>query len=403
MQKSEPKEGYEYDASKRALASRYESVKLRLGFIDGTLVPIAFSLILLFSGASTQLSRLLNTTVSSYWVSLGLYLIIFIVLLTVVEAPFSFYSGFIVDHRFSLSTQNVKGWFLDEVKGLGVEVVFAVLAGAILYYLIRTTPLWWIVAAVIFAAFSIFLSTILPYVILPIFYKVTPISDEQLKAELVQMSERMGVKNIDRVLVADESSKSVRANAFFSGVGKSKAIVLFDTLLNNFTRREIATVVAHELGHYVNKDIWKEAATSGLFLIPPFFIADYALRAGSSSLGFTGIADPAGIPLIITVLIGMNFALQPFTNGIARLVERRADEFGLRAANDPTAQASAERRLADLSLSVDTPNKLVEYLFYTHPPSSKRIQLAERWRETEANPESLQKSKYTSASPANQP
>jgi len=134
MQKSEPKEGYEYDASKRALASRYESVKLRLGFIDGTLVPIAFSLILLFSGASTQLSRLLSTTVSSYWVSLGLYLIIFIVLLTVVEAPFSFYSGFIVDHRFSLSTQNVKGWFLDEVKGLGVEVVFAVLAGAILYY-----------------------------------------------------------------------------------------------------------------------------------------------------------------------------------------------------------------------------------------------------------------------------
>ena len=384
MQKSGPKEGYEYDASKRATASQYEKVKLLLGFVDGTVVPIAFCLIILMSGVSTYLSRFLNATVNSYWVSLGLFLIIFIVLLTVVLAPFSFYSGFVVDHRFKLSTQNVKGWLLDEVKGLGVELVFAVVAGAILYYLIRTTPLWWVVAAAIFALFSIFLSTILPYVILPIFYKVTPISDEQLKTELVQMSERMGVKNINRVLVADESSKSVRANAFFSGVGDRKTIVLFDTLLNNFTKREITTVVAHELGHYVNKDIWAEAAMSGLLLIPPFFLADYALRTGASSLGLAGITDPAGIPLIIAILIGVNFVLQPITNSISRFVERRADEFGLKAANDPQAQASAEKRLADLSLSVDTPNKLVEYLFYTHPPSSQRIKLAEQWNMTNA-------------------
>jgi STE24 endopeptidase len=389
MQKSEPKEGYDYDSSKRVLAERYENVKLVLGFIDGTLVPIAFSLLFLFSGASTRLSSLLGSMTNSYWISLGLYLAIFVILLQVVEMPFSFYSGFIVDHRFTLSTQTVKGWFIDEVKGLGVEVIFAVLAGAALYYLIRTTPLWWVVAAVIFALFSIFLSTILPYVILPIFYKVTPVSDEQLKGELVQMSERMGVKNIDRVLVADESSKSVRANAFFSGVGKRKAIVLFDTLLNNFTRREIATVVAHELGHYVNKDIWKEALTSGLFLILPFFLADYALRFGSSNLGLTSIADPAGVPLILTVLIGMNFILQPFTNAISRFVERRADEFALRAVDDPVAQASAERRLADLSLAVDTPKRFVEILFYTHPPSSKRIKLAEQWKKPETNSSSL--------------
>jgi STE24 endopeptidase len=389
MQKPEPREGYEYDSSKRALAARYENVKLVLGFIDGTLVPIAFSLLLLFSGASIRLSSLLGSITNSYWISLGLYLAIFIILLQIVETPLSFYSGFVVDHSFRLSTQTVKGWFLDELKGLGIEVIFAVLAGAVLYYLIRTTPLWWIVAAIIFALFSIFLSTILPYLILPIFYKVTPVSDEQLKGELLEMSTRMGVKNIDRVLVADESSKSVRANAFFSGVGKSKAIVLFDTLLNNFTRREIATVVAHELGHYVNKDIWKEAFTSGLFLIPPFFVADYALRSSASNLGLTNIADPAGVPLIIAVLIVMNFTLQPFINAISRFVERRADEFALRAIDDPVAQASAERRLADLSLGVDTPKKIVELLFYTHPPSSKRIKLAEQWKKPEANVSNL--------------
>jgi Zn-dependent protease with chaperone function len=165
-------------------------------------------------------------------------------------------------------------------------------------------------------------------------------------------------------------------------VGKSKSIVLFDTLLSNFTRREIGTVVAHELGHYVNKDIWKEALTSGLLIIPPFFLADAALRFAVYAKILTSTTDPAGIPLILAVLIDVNFVLQPLSNAISRAVERKADEFALRVANDPEAQSSAERRLADLSLSVDRPSRLVELLFYTHPPSSKRIEFAEEWRKS---------------------
>lgn len=199
------------------------------------------------------------------------------------------------------------------------------------------------------------------------------------------MSGKVGARSVDRVLVADESSKSVRANAFFSGIGRSKAIVLFDTLLNNFTRREVITVVAHELGHYVNKDIWKEAVLSGLLTLPPFFIADYALRQAANSLGLTSIADPAGVPIIIAILVGVSFLLQPFSNGISRVMERRADEFALRAADDSDAQSSAERRLADLSLAVDKPNRLVELFFYTHPSSARREQLAEDWKKKHTN------------------
>jgi STE24 endopeptidase len=186
--------------------------------------------------------------------------------------------------------------------------------------------------------------------------------------------------------VADESKKSVRANAFFSGIGKSKVIVLFDTLLSNFTRREIVTVVAHELGHYVNKDIWKEAALSGLLALPPFYIADYVLRHGAEGLGLSGIADPAGIPLILGVIIMVNFILQPVSNGISRVTERKADEFALRAADDSDAQASAERRLADLSLGVDKPSRFVELFFYTHPSSARRVKLAEDWKKTHPSP-----------------
>ena len=384
MQKTEPQENYQYDITKRSVAKKYDNVKLILESINGTLIPIAFCIILFFSGGSLEISRLLNSLTGSYWISLWSYLAVFVIVLQLVAVPLSFYSGFIVDHRFSLSTQTLQGWVVDELKGLGVELVFGILAGSVLYYLIGNLSLWWIAAAVIFAVFSILLSIILPFVILPIFYKVNPLSDMNLRESLLQMSKKFGARNVDRVLVADESRRSIRANAFFSGVGKSRSIVLFDTLLSNFTHREIVTVVAHELGHYVNKDIWKEALTSGLLIIPPFYIADYALRSAVTASSLPSMTDPAGIPLIFAVLIGVSFVLQPISNGLSRIVERKADEFALRAADDTDAQASAERRLTDLSLSVDSPNRLVEIMFYTHPPPSKRVQMAEDWKKTKS-------------------
>jgi STE24 endopeptidase len=380
MQHADHKEFYEYDPDKRVLAARYENVKLILEPITGTIVPVTFSLFLVFSRISVWLAHYLSSTTGSYWVTLDFYIVIFVNLLQLVETPFSFYSGFVVDHRFHLSTQTVRGWAVDELKSLGVEVAFGLLAGTILYYLISAVSFWWLAAAVLFAIFSILLSIILPYVFLPLFYKVTPLTDSSLKDNLLEMSRKVGAKSVDRVIVADESRKSVRANAFFSGIGKSKAIVLFDTLLSNFTRREVITVVAHELGHYVNKDIWKEAVLSGFLIIPPFFIADYVLRLGAGNLGLTGAADPAGVPIIFAILIGVSFMLQPISNGISRIMESKADEFALRAADDSEAQSSAERRLADLSLAVDKPNRLVEFVFYTHPSPSKRVQMADGWR-----------------------
>ena len=385
MQLADPGEFYQYDPDKRALAARYENVKLILEPIIGTIVPVTFSLFLLFSGISVWLVHYLASTTGSYWGTLGLYMLIFVSFLQLVETPFSFYSGFVVDHRFHLSTQTPKGWAVDELKSLGIEVAFGLLAGTTLYYLIRTLSFWWLVAAALFAIFSILLSIILPYVLMPIFYKVTPLTDSSLKDTLLEMSRKVGAKSVDRVIVADESRKSVRANAFFSGIGKSKTIVLFDTLLSDFTRREVITVVAHELGHYVNKDIWKEAILSGFLAIPPFFIADYVLRVGGAgNLGLTGAADPAGVPLIFAILIGVSFILQPISNGISRIMESKADAFALRAADDSEAQSSAEKRLADLSLAVDKPNRLVELVFYTHPSPSKRVQLADGWRKQHA-------------------
>jgi STE24 endopeptidase len=377
-----PEQFYEYDGEKRILAKKYENVRLVLDVIGGTIVPLGICVLLVFSGASVLLGGSLEGFSGSYWLTVLGFLLVFILTLGLVASPFSFYAGYVVDHRFGLSTQSVKDWLTDELKGLGLELAIGVLAGLLLYYLILSTTLWWLVAAALFAIFSILLSIILPDVIMPIFYKVTPLTDQTLKDDLLEMSRKMGARNIDRVLVADESRKSIRANAMFSGIGKSKTIVLFDTLLDKFTRREVVTVVAHELGHYVNKDIWKEALTSGLLAIPPFFLADFALSQTAGNFGISGPADPAGVPIIFAVLIGVNFILQPISNSYSRNVERQADQFALRAADDADAQASAEKRLADLSLAVDKPNAAVEFFFYTHPPSSRRVKLAEDWKKT---------------------
>ena len=320
----------------------------------------------------------------SYWAAVAAYVISFLLFLHVVELPFSFYSGFVVDHRFGLSRQLLRDWASDAVKELGLEGVFGVILGLVLYYLIRATELWWFAAAVLFAIFSIVLSIILPYLIMPIFYRVTALSDTGLKESLIAMVRKVGAKDIDRVLVADESRRSIRANAMFSGIGRSKAIVVFDTLVDKFTRRETVTVVAHELGHYVNKDVWKSALVSGFFAIPPFFIADRVLRF-SRGVASSEIANPAGFPIIFGIFIAVSFVLQPLSNWISRRMESQADWFALEAAEDPDAQASAERRLADMDLSVDRPKRLVELLFYTHPPSSKRIEMAEKWKQNHAS------------------
>lgn len=371
---------YKYDASKRTLARRYEKLKLILGISAGTILPIAISLAVLFTGVSRMFREVFLSVVQSYWISVGLFVIAFFLLLRLVELPLSFYSGYVVDHEFGLSKQGKRDWLVDEVKEFAVEATFLVIMAVVLYYLIATTRLWWIVAGLLFAVFSVFLSTIIPYVIMPVFYKVTPLNNSQLKSKLISMSKKIGVKSIDHVLVADESRKSIRANAMFSGIGNARAIVLFDTLLSGFTPREIVTVVAHELGHYVNKDVWKSALVGGVLALPAFLIIDYILRSSPNSLGLTGISDPAGFPAMFTIFIVVSFLLEPLSNWISRTMERQADEFALRVGDDPDAQASAERRLADMSLAVDKPAPWVEFFFYTHPSSARRIRLAEEWK-----------------------
>ena len=375
-----PAEPYQYDPAKRRLAKSYRNSRLILEVISDPILQIGFCLFFLVTGLSSALWRASVSLGVGNMVAGASYVFAFLAVMMVVQMPVAWYGGYAVEHRFGLSRQTVSAWLLDfgKVALLGFVIVVPISVG--LYYLIPLSPVWWLWASLVYAGLEIVASTILPFVVVPMFYKLKPYENMEHRNQLLNMAQKAGAKNIQRVMLVNESARSGKANAFFTGIGNTRTMVLFDNLVSGFTPREVLTVVAHELAHYVNKDIWRGAALSIVLTIPELYVANTLLQWFTGSFGISGPSDPTGFPLILAALSIVGFALMPFSNGISRILERQADEFALRVAEEPDAQASTERRLADMNLSDDKPHWLVEMMFYTHPPPWKRVKLAEEWK-----------------------
>jgi STE24 endopeptidase len=175
------------------------------------------------------------------------------------------------------------------------------------------------------------------------------------------------------VWVADQSRKSRTANAAVAGLGRTRRILLFDTLVREFTPDEVESVLAHELGHQVHGDILRGLLVQGALTLATFWVADRALGWGVRALGLTGPADVAGLPLLGLVLMVVGLAALPLGNGWSRHVERQADDFALRTTGNPEAFIAAMRRLADLNLAEPDPHYLKEIIFHSHPSIARRV------------------------------
>ncbi|HKM75127.1 MAG TPA: M48 family metallopeptidase [Candidatus Bathyarchaeia archaeon] len=373
-------EMYQYDQQKRRLSKEYRNRKLTIDVLSDPILQVAVCSGLLISGLSLTISRFASTIVTWESGRVAVYAVIFLAFLFALELPVAWYEGFRIDHEFGLSHQNFEAWMIDFLKAALLSYVVIVPLSVGLYLLIQLSSFWWIWASLAYAMFELVASTVLPFVVIPMFYKLKQYSDTMQRDQLLRMAKKAGAKNIQRVMLANESARSGKANAFFTGLGGTRTMVLFDNLVTGFTPREVITVVAHELGHYVNRDIWREAGLTAILSVPEFFMANVALQWGIGRFGILSQGDPAGLPLIVIAVSLMSFLLMPISNGVSRIIERKADEFSLRMAEDPQAQASTERRLADMNLSDDRPHWLIELLFYTHPPAWKRIKLAEDWK-----------------------
>lgn len=302
-----------------------------------------------------------------------------LVVARLVTVPFDAWAE-AVDRRYGLSTQSWGAWGLDQLRGLGVSVGVTALALLVGYALVRRFPRWWWApVAALTAALVVGGSFAYPLVIEPVFNSFHPLPAGPLRTSIMALAQRDGVQVSD-VLVADASRRTTATNAYVSGFGSSRRVVLYDTLLRE-PPGQIRLVVAHELGHAKRNDVLHgtidgalgaAAAVCLLFLL--LSARGLLRRAGVERLG-----DARSLALVLGVVTLLSFAVSPLQYLISRHIEARADVHSLDLTHDPTTFVQAQRQLALTNLSTLDPGPVIYVMFFDHPSTAQRIAMARDW------------------------
>jgi STE24 endopeptidase len=307
-----------------------------------------------------------------------------LVLGTVVRLPVSFWAGYVHEHAWGFSTQTRAGWAFDRLKSLGVGVILAGTALPGLVAAVHAFPVWWpIVAAGGAGALVVLLAWAAPVVLEPLFNRARPLTDARLADELRSLAAEAGVPVRD-VLVLDASRRTRKLNAYVSGIGSTRRVVLFDTLLVEASGPEVRLVVAHELGHRRARHVAKGTAL-GIVATAAFVLVLWGLLQWGAllrALDATGPGDPRVIPFVLLLGAGLEAISAPFGSALSRRWERQADDFSLALTKHPEAFEATHRRLALSNLADLTPPRLVYAAWFTHPTEPERIMRARRISET---------------------
>ena len=364
------------DPQRQEKAREYARITRRLFFVDLALGAV-FLLVLLFSGLSSGLRNLLDFPQSA---RVALYFLIVMVSYGIISAPLDFYSGFILPHRYGLSLQSLKSWLADEAKGGILALVLGTALVVVIYLLLGRFPqTWWLLAFAFVVLVSVILSNLAPVLILPLFFKTRPLDDPELRKRLLSLAERSQTKIRD-VFQINFSSKTTAGNAMLMGWGNTRRIVISDTMLQRYAPEEIEVVMAHELGHHRHGDIVRLIVVQSALMLLGFYLVNLVLNRAVSGLNFEGVSDVAALPLLALVLGSFTLVLSPLANAYNRHLEEAADRFSLAATANPEAFATMLTKLTDQNLSESEPSWWSELLFYDHPPYSKRLELANRYR-----------------------
>jgi STE24 endopeptidase len=348
--------------------------------IGDLLVSFGFLIALLATGWTNRLSALARRAGGDHYVlNLFLYIVFLSLASKILGFALDFY-GFRLEHRFNLSNQRFGSWIKDEMKGWVLGLVLGTILAEIVYALIRTSPqYWWVLGWVIFMGLFVFFAQIAPVVLFPLFYKFIPLQNEELKARLVRLGERAGTR-VRGVYEWKLSEKSRKANAALTGLGSTRRIILADTLLENYSNDEIEAVLAHELGHHVHGHMIKMIVVQALVTLAGFWAANQVLRyAIDERRMFQHLSDFANLPLLALVASGLSILLMPALNAYSRFTERQADLYCWKCVANVEPYITAMEKLARQNLSESHPSRLVELLFHSHPPISKRIAAAQAW------------------------
>lgn len=362
-------------------ARQYERIRLRLT-VANLALSITLPLVFLLAGWSEELRDVVEDWTGSAAVIVLIYVVIISLALEVFTLPLDIYSGYVVEKRFKLSRSTLKQWFIDWAKGEALQLVFMVAAIELIYFLLRELPgTWWLVAGAGFTLFFIVLSALAPVLLFRLFFKFEPLPDGELKDRLLALSERLGVY-VRGVYIWKLGDKTRKANAALAGWGRTRRILLADTLLDEHTPDEIEVVLAHEMAHQVHKDIWKGLAIQTALVFVALFVVHVALEAWTEPLDLRSISDIANLPLLLLVTGAVTLLTLPIANGLSRKMEHAADVYALEKTGMAVPFASAMDRLAKQNLSQKRPNRIVEFVLHSHPAVESRIEFAKEWERT---------------------
>ncbi len=369
------------DAEKQRTAREYAGIRRKL-----MLVSLIFGAVYLFAwigfGWDKALRAWLETRVPGQGLIIAIFALVFGGLHVLLTMPMDYYSGFVLPHRYGMSNQSVGEWIGDQVKGMALSAVLGLLLLEIVYWVLGRFPtLWWLIVGIIMLLFTVILAQLAPVLLMPLFYKFVPLDSEydDLVDRLTKLFQQAGTR-VEGVYKFDMSSKTNAANAALTGLGNTRRIILGDTLLEQFSADEIETVLAHELGHHVNKDIPILIISQSLLTLGGLFLASLGLRWGVTTIGYAGISDIATLPLFTLVMSIYGLLTMPLGNILSRSRERLADKFALDSTHNADAFASAMKRLANQNLADVDPPKWVETLLHSHPSLKSRIAFAEGYR-----------------------
>lgn len=385
MYYNHPMDEERIDPEKQVDARKYARLRRRLMLVELTLGAI-YTLAWLVCGWSNALLGKIQLVSKGPWLEVAALGLTFAGVYLVINLPLSFFSSYVLPHRFQLSNQTLKGWTIDLVKGLSLGALFGILLLEAIYEVLRAAPeYWWLIAGFLLLAVNVVLATLAPVLLMPLFFKLTPLAEKywELSDRLVELAEGAGTL-VRGVFQIDLSRRTKAANAALVGLGNTRRIILGDTLLEEFTSDEIETVFAHELGHQVHKDIPLGMMFDSLLTLAGLFLANLVLNWGVEYFGFQGVWDPAALPLLILAMGVFGLLTMPLSNTLSRQRERKADLYALEATGKGEAYASALVRLANQNLAEAEPEAWVELLLYSHPALGKRIEMARSFNRKQA-------------------
>ncbi len=354
--------------------SEYTVAQNKLGLVEslfGNLVLVLF----LFGGLIGLYDQWIASRVDSFVMGGLAFFLVLLYAESAIDIPFSLYRHFVIENRFGFNTMTVKTWVTDLAKSLAIATVLGGLMIAAALSLIAWSPEWWWLWVWSFLfLFGIFVMYISPYVIEPLFFKFEPLAIPGLEERIRSVMEKAGLK-VSRVFQVDASRRSKHSNAYFTGIGKVKRIVLFDTLLKQMDQDEIVAVLAHEVGHWKKRHVLKRIIMSEALAFIGIYLA-YRLLQWDGLPGLVGLGQASFYAQIVILgFIGSlaMFPLTPIMSALSRRDERAADRFAADLTGNPGAMATSLVKLSKENLSNLHPHPLYAAFYYSHPPVVQRI------------------------------